>query len=57
MNLWSVSFLIEDKFKNLFCEYFEDFEGYVSSSLFLQENNNYKKKIDLQNFYHKKILI
>ena len=37
-------FLIEDKFKNLFCEYFEDFEGYVSSSLFLQENNNYKKK-------------
>ena len=42
MNLWSISILIEDEFKNLYCEYFEDFNGYLSSSLFQQENQ--KKK-------------
>lgn len=48
MNLWSVSILIEDKFKNLYSEYFEDFEGYVSSSIFFQKNISKKK---LQNSY------
>ena len=44
MNLWSVSIIIEDQFKNLYSEYVEDFVGYVSSSLFLQENSNVQKK-------------
>ena len=44
MNLWSVSILIEDKLKNLYSEYFEDFNGYLSSSIFLQEDNNQKQK-------------
>ena len=44
MNLWSVSIIIEDQFKNLYSEYVEDFVGYVSSSLFLQENSNVPKK-------------
>ena len=44
MNLWSVSIIIEDQFKNLYSEYVEDFVGYVSSSLFLQENSNAPKK-------------
>ena len=44
MNLWSVSIIIEDQFKNLYSEYVEDFVGYVSSSLFLQENSNTQKK-------------
>ena len=39
MNLWSVSILIEDQFKNLYSEYFEDFDGYMSSSLFHEQNN------------------
>jgi len=44
MNLWSVSVLIEDQFKNIYCEYFEDFEGYLSSSLFHKDNSNQKNK-------------
>ena len=48
MNLWSLSFVIEDKFKNLFSEYVEDFEGYVSSSLFSYEKID--KKNNLGNF-------
>ena len=44
MNLWSVSIIIEDQFKNLYSEFVEDFNGYVSSSLFLQENSNAQKK-------------
>ena len=53
MNLWSVSILIEDQFKNLYIEYVEDFDGYVSSSLFLEGNNSKKKKI-LLNSYQKR---
>ena len=34
MNLWSIRIIVEDKFKELFSEYFEDFDGYLSSSLF-----------------------
>ncbi len=48
MDLWSLNFVIEDKFKNLFSEYVEDFEGYLSSSLFNNENIN--KKNDALNF-------
>ncbi|MDC0457739.1 50S ribosomal protein L11 methyltransferase, partial [Alphaproteobacteria bacterium] len=48
MDLWSLKFVIEDKFKNLFSEYVEDFEGYLSSSLFNNEQSN--KKNDLINF-------
>lgn len=34
MDLWSIRIIVEDKFKELFSEYFEDFDGYLSSSLF-----------------------
>ena len=47
MNLWSVSFLIEDKYKNLFSEYVESFDGYISSSLFANEK---KSKKDFSGF-------
>ena len=50
MELWSLSFVIEDKFKNLFSEYVEDFEGYLSSSLFNNEEIN-KKDDSIQNIY------
>ena len=43
MDLWSLNFVIGDKFKNLFSEYVEDFEGYLSSSLFNNEQINKKK--------------
>ena len=39
MDLWSISFVIENQFKNLFSEYVEDFEGYLSSSLFNNTKN------------------
>ena len=39
MKLWSIGILIEDTFKNLYSDYFEDFDGYVSSSLYSQEDN------------------
>ena len=32
--------IVEDKFKELFSEYFEDFDGYLSSSLFQDKNLN-----------------
>ena len=34
MDLWSIRIIIEDKFKELFSEYFENFDGYLSSALF-----------------------
>ncbi|MDC0227978.1 50S ribosomal protein L11 methyltransferase [Alphaproteobacteria bacterium] len=42
MDLWSVSFLIEEKYKNLFSEYVESFDGYISSSLFANEQKSKK---------------
>ncbi len=42
MDLWSVSFLIEDKYKNLFSEYVESFDGYISSSLLANEKKSKK---------------
>ncbi len=42
MNLWSLSIQIEDQFKNLFSEYFEDFDGFLSTSLFAQKNKSMK---------------
>ena len=45
MDLWSLSFVIDEKFKNLFSEYVEDFEGYLSSSLFNNEEINKKNEL------------
>ncbi len=42
MNLWLIRIIVEDKFKELFAEYFEDFNGYLSSSLFEEECLNHK---------------
>ena len=42
MDLWSVRIIVEDKFKELFSEYFEDFDGYLSSSLFQDNELNSK---------------
>ena len=38
MDLWSIRIIVEDKFKELFSEYFENFDGYLSSSLFHDED-------------------
>ena len=38
MDLWSIRIIVEDKFKELFSEYFENFDGYLSSSLFQDED-------------------
>ena len=46
--MWSVRFEIQDNFKNIFSEYVEDFEGYISSSLFVNEDIDKKK---YTNFY------
>ena len=42
MDLWSIRIIVEDKFKELFSEYFEDFDGYLSSSLFQDNDLNSK---------------
>ena len=46
MDLWSVRFEIQENFKNIFSEYIEDFNGYVSSSLFVNEENDKKEIIN-----------
>ena len=45
MDLWSVKFEIQDNFKNIFSEYVEDFEGYISSSLFVNKDKDKKKML------------
>ena len=40
MDLWSIRIIVEDKFKELFSEYFENFDGYMSSSLFQNKDLN-----------------
>ena len=34
MDLWKISLIVEDKYKNIFMEHVETIDGYVSSSLF-----------------------
>ena len=34
MDLWKISLIVEDKYKNIFTEHVETIDGYVSSSLF-----------------------
>ena len=46
MDLWSVRFEIQDNFKNIFSEYVEEFTGYISSSLFVNEEKDKKKHGD-----------
>ena len=46
MDLWSIKIIVKDKFKELFSEYFENFDGYMSSSLFQDNDLNYKYDID-----------
>ena len=46
MDLWSLRIIVKDKFKELFSEYFENFDGYMSSSLFQDNNLNCKYDID-----------
>ena len=52
MNLWSVRFEIQDNFKHIFSEYVEDFTGYISSSLFVNEEKDIEK---YSNSYFKNI--
>ena len=47
MDLWSISFVIENQFKNLFSEHVENFEGYLSSSLFNNTKKNKKKVLPI----------
>ena len=44
MDLWSISFIIEDNYKHLFSEQLEDFGGYISSSLFTTDSLDKKKE-------------
>ena len=46
MDLWSIKIIVKDKFKELFSEYFENFDGYMSSSLFQDKDLNIKFDID-----------
>ena len=45
MDLWSISITVEDQFKELLSEYFEDFDGYLSSSLFQDKDLSIKYNI------------
>ena len=45
MDLWSIRIIVEDKFKELFSEYFENFDGYLSSSLFQDKNLSIRNDI------------
>ena len=46
MDLWSIRIIVKDKFKELFSEYFENFDGYMSSSLFQDNDLNCKDDIN-----------
>ena len=54
MELWTISFTVQDKYKNIFSEYVESIEGYVSSSLFVNESLLTKSisKKNTQNIYN-----
>lgn len=53
MDLWKISLIVEDKYKNIFLEHVETIEGYVSSSLFDIKKSftipKLKKKVNLIN--------
>ena len=53
MDLWKISLIVEDKYKNFFLEHVETIDGYVSSSLFdikkLLTTPKLKKKVNLIN--------
>ncbi len=50
MDLWSIRIIVKDNFKELFCEYFENFDGYMSSSLF--QDNDLNSKYDIDKSYN-----
>ena len=55
MELWTISLTVQDKYKNIFSDYVETIEGYVSSSLFVNESllsKSISKKKNTQNFYN-----
>lgn len=56
MDLWSIRIIVKDKFKELFSEYFENFDGYMSSSLFQDKDLNNKYDIDKSYNLSKNIL-
>ena len=45
MDLWSIRIVVEDKFKELLSEYFENFDGYLSSSLFQDKDLSIRNDI------------
>ena len=52
MDLWSIRIIVKDKFKELFSEYFENFDGYMSSSLFQDKDLNSKYKFILKKSFN-----
>ena len=50
MDLWSIRIVVEDKFKELFSEYFENFDGYLSSTLF--QDKDLSIKYDISKSYN-----
>ena len=53
MDLWKISLIVEDKYKNIFLEHVETIDGYISSSLFDIKKSfmtpKLKKKVNLIN--------
>ena len=50
MDLWSIRIFVEDKFKELFSEFFENFDGYLSSSLF--QDKDLSVRYDISKSYN-----
>ena len=50
MDLWSIRIVVEDKFKELFSEFFENFDGYLSSSLF--QDKDLSVRYDISKSYN-----
>ena len=46
MDLWKISLIVEDKYKNIFLEHVETIDGYVSSSLFDMKKSFTKSKLE-----------
>lgn len=46
MDLWKISLIVEDKYKNIFLEHVETIDGYVSSSLFDMKKSFTKPKLE-----------
>ena len=54
MGLWSIRIFVEDKVKELFSEFFENFDGYLSSSLF--QDKDLSVRYDISKSYNLRLI-